>query len=340
MELINSAKIIEELKSNLSTYIEKYNKLKIDLEKEKQYSIQMSLGLKSSKRLHKLKSTFHNLTISHFTAFYPKSLRKKTKNENELKQLKDKNKHLLIEKHKLENAINNSSNLLSQYESELNKIKFDSQHNINEHENEVIIKLQNDNNLLSNQVNEYKNKIKELENTIKQKHMKEKANVELIAFQKDLISKLKSDTLSSFEKSKIENNELVKQVSQLNARLVYLSANQQKGKINNLSQQQSMLIEKGNDWTRLKSVKQIQFNYEGNNKKILKLNEIIEKLKKEVKNRKKCVKIIKEDIIKMYEKFNVYLLENDKKVNEKLNGMEKKIEKMDCDIKNVLKSKK
>ena len=81
-------------------------------------------------------------------------------------------------------------------------------------------------------------------------------------------------------------------------------------------------------------------DYEGNNKKILKLNEIIEKLKKEVKNRKKCVKVIKEDIIKMYEKFNVYLLENDKKVNEKLNGMEKKIEKMDCDIKNVLKSKK
>ena len=59
-----------------------------------------------------------------------------------------------------------------------------------------------------------------------------------------------------------------------------------------------------------------------------------------MKNRKKCVKVIKEDIIKMYEKFNVYLLENDKKVNEKLNGMEKKIEKMDCDIKNVLKSKK
>ena len=101
---------------------------------------------------------------------------------------------------------------------------------------------------------------------------------------------------------KIENNELVKQVSQLNARLVYLSANQQKGKINNLSQEQLMLSEKGNEWTCLKSVKQIQIKFEGNNKKVLKLNEIIEKLKKEVKDKRKCVKVIKEDIIKMYEK--------------------------------------
>ena len=101
-----------------------------------------------------------------------------------------------------------------------------------------------------------------------------------------------------------------------------------------------MLSEKGNEWTCLKSVKQIQIKFEGNNKKVLKLNEIIEKLKKEVKDKRKCVKVIKEDIIKMYEKFNVYLLENDKKVNEKLNEMKIKIEKMGFDVKSVLKCNK
>ena len=91
-ELMQRAKVIEELKTSLSIFIDKYNKLKVDLEKERQYGIQISLGLKNSQRAKKKGKGFPPLRITHFSSYYPRSVvRKKTatnpKSEAELKEL-------------------------------------------------------------------------------------------------------------------------------------------------------------------------------------------------------------------------------------------------------------
>ena len=116
-ELMQRAKVIEELKTSLSIFIDKYNKLKVDLEKERQYGIQISLGLKNSQRAKKKGKGFPPLRITHFSSYYPRCVvRKKTatnpKSEVELKELKEKFEKFKSEKNKNENEWNLNLNKL------------------------------------------------------------------------------------------------------------------------------------------------------------------------------------------------------------------------------------
>lgn len=108
------AKVIEELKTSLSIFIDKYNKLKVELEKERQYGIQVSLGMKSSQRLLKKGKSFGVLKITHFSSYFPKSRKKpeKPKSEIELKELKEKFEQFKNEKNQIENEWNLSLNKL------------------------------------------------------------------------------------------------------------------------------------------------------------------------------------------------------------------------------------
>ena len=109
-ELVERDKVIAELKNSISDITDKYNKLKIDYEKQKQYYIQLSLNMRNQKKKitpinsnssKNITSTnFGNLQISNFSLFYHNnqtkvSTRKKIKlktenhsNASELKKLK------------------------------------------------------------------------------------------------------------------------------------------------------------------------------------------------------------------------------------------------------------
>ena len=75
-ELAERTRVIAELKNNISDITDKYNKLKIDFEKQKQYYITLTLNLRSQKKKNSYLSNssknitsynFHNLQISHFS---------------------------------------------------------------------------------------------------------------------------------------------------------------------------------------------------------------------------------------------------------------------------------
>ena len=106
-ELAERAKVIAELKNSMSDINDKYNKLKIEFEKQKQYYIQLTINLRSQKR--QLTNSINNnstkninftdFQISHFSHIYqnknPSKKKMKLKSDNnhnnskELKKLKE-----------------------------------------------------------------------------------------------------------------------------------------------------------------------------------------------------------------------------------------------------------
>ena len=53
MELLERGKVIEELKNSLTLIMDKYTKIKSELDKQKQYGIQLSANLRQSQKKKK-----------------------------------------------------------------------------------------------------------------------------------------------------------------------------------------------------------------------------------------------------------------------------------------------
>ena len=148
-ELMQRAKVIEELKTSLAIFIDKYNKLKSDFEKEKQNGIQIALGLNAGSHRHKkLKLPFRNLKITHFSGYYPKLIKKKLNTELELKELQETNQKLIQDKQQiedelhnkiqsLENELNNNNILLTQYKHDIENIKTQNSNHVKSLENDI-----------------------------------------------------------------------------------------------------------------------------------------------------------------------------------------------------------
>ena len=392
-ELMQRAKVIEELKTSLAIFIDKYNKLKSDFEKEKQNGIQIAMSLNGGSHRHKkLKLPFRNLKITHFSGYYPKLIKRKLNTENEFKELQETNQKLINDKQQIENEFNikiqslqnelNSNNvlltqykndidknsnhikslqndiktktmLISQYKNENEKLKSEYT-NANDNYNKEINKLKLENESLLKQITEYKNNlniITKVKNEIEIKNAQlinnEQSNMKLISSLQNEISSLKEQSLQLQSQTKHEHDTLLSQIS-------------------SLQQQQQQLTHLTHfDPTTLQLIlHQTQFNVVGTNTLSLKLkakdNECalrIEKLKQEYtlklkqvtdkltslksstkdKNKihKEQLESVKNQIIKMYEQYNVFLLQYDKKVYDKLNTMTIKINKMKGNIQHL-----
>ena len=249
-ELSQRAKIIEELKTSLSIYIDKYNKLKVDFEKEKQYGINVSLGLKNSQRKKSTKKSFGPLRITHFSAYYPKAVpRKKTskpKSANELKELKIKYDKLKQEKENNENEWNINLNKLKVELEEANK-KFSR----SENEIAALLKKQKEEESsslttakkLSEEIQQKEAEIKKIteklsaltkdkekeavENSVLKKELErlrtqESNQKQIMITQKEEINRLKVEQMIKFQKTKEENDDLMNQIASLNDKLVSL----------------------------------------------------------------------------------------------------------------------
>ena len=254
-ELMQRAKVIEELKTSLSIFIDKYNKLKVDLEKERQYGIQISLGLKNSQRAKKKGKGFPPLRITHFSSYYPRCVvRKKTatnpKSEVELKELKEKFEKFKSEKNKNENEWNLNLNKLKGELDESQKKLLSCQEELSHERKDKdktndIIKgylssietLKEEKNKKTNEISQLNDKMKEILNektkiceqiqSLKKESESWKTNEDnykkTIQKQKEEISQLKADSIVNFQKSKKENDELMFQLSKMNDKLVEIN---------------------------------------------------------------------------------------------------------------------
>ena len=262
-ELNARAKVIEELKTSLSIFIDKYNKLKSDFEKEKQFGLQLSMNFRNSqskagKRIINNNNNYYkNLKISHFSHYFSKGKKKKSKIEaendklnkvienlkkdfnnkenewnlnlnkikSELEEYKNKYKNL---QNNIEEKNNNLNNNLNNYKSQINEYKQKIQNLLNENDNlkkEITtIKNNNQNNL--NKTNDLINKIGEYKNTINNFKENENKLNEIIKNHKNEIERLKKDAAFNYKLIKDENNDLLNQINNLNDKLLLLT-NQQ-----------------------------------------------------------------------------------------------------------------
>lgn len=392
-ELMQRAKVIEELKTSLAIFIDKYNKLKSDFEKEKQNGIQIAMSLNGGSHRHKkLKLPFRNLKITHFSGYYPKLIKRKLNTENEFKELQETNQKLINDKQQIENEfnikiqslqneLNNNNVLLTQYKNDIDKNsnhikslqndiktktmlisqykneneKLKSEYtNVNDNYNNEINKLKLENESLLKQITEYKNNlniITKVKNEIEIKNTQlinnEQSNMKVISSLQNEISSLKEQSLQLQSQTKHEHDTLLSQITSLQQQ-----------------QQQLTRLTHFNPTTLKLILHQTQFNVIGTNTFSLKLkakdNECalrIEKLKQEYtlklkqltdkltslksstkdKNKihKEQLESVKNQIIKMYEQYNVFLLQYDKKVYDKLNTMTIKINKMKGNIQHL-----
>ena len=75
MELLERGKVIEELKNSLTLIMDKYTKIKSELDKQKQYGIQLSANLRQSqKKKSRTISSYRTIANSTSTSFAPFSL--------------------------------------------------------------------------------------------------------------------------------------------------------------------------------------------------------------------------------------------------------------------------
>jgi hypothetical protein len=152
-ELADRAKVIAELKNNLSDITDKYAKLKIEFEKQKQYCIQLNLNLRNQKKRATCPSSksaknitgsnFRNLTVFHFSVVYQnkngprKKLKLKTENHsnvNELKKLKEEYANF---KKETNNEIENKKKELEIKNNELEQIKIELNNNKDNYEKRI-----------------------------------------------------------------------------------------------------------------------------------------------------------------------------------------------------------
>ena len=114
VELLERAKVIEELKTSLTVIMDKYTKLKIELDKQKQYGLQLSTSLRQAqKKKTRTMSSYRTIInstssnfgpsslyrVTHFSHYFPRStVKKKIKvqieDNNEIKKLKDELENL------------------------------------------------------------------------------------------------------------------------------------------------------------------------------------------------------------------------------------------------------
>ena len=133
MELLERAKVIEELKYSLTTIMDKYTKLKIELDKQKQYGLQLSASLhQAQKKKGRIMSSFRTIAnstsssfspaslhrVTHFSHYFPRSTCKK-----KIKlQIEDNNENIKKLKEELENCKKESEKKENSYISQINII--------------------------------------------------------------------------------------------------------------------------------------------------------------------------------------------------------------------------
>ena len=143
LELLERGKVIEELKNSLTLIMDKYTKIKTELEKQKQYGLQLSTSLRQAQKKKTrtmssyrpiVNSTSSSFTpsslyrITHFSHYFPRStLKKKIKvqiedNNNEIKRLKEDIENYKKDYEKKENSYISQINIISK-EMEKMKIK-------------------------------------------------------------------------------------------------------------------------------------------------------------------------------------------------------------------------
>ena len=245
-ELEERAKVIAELKNSISDMINKYNKLKIEFEKQKEYNIQLNINLRNCKKRGSLTPSHTSINaeknnkfiISHFAFNFTyknnnnkKKLKLKNDNLiNELKKLNEefnkfKNAHD-IEIDKLTKELNNKNNDLEEINNKLNIEKENYDKKVSELDKEIN-DLKNINNKSKqekeNIINDYNKKMHILNEDLKKMMLeneklqnKIKSNNSIINKQKEEIERLKKNSQLNFKMIKEDNENLLKQINLLN----------------------------------------------------------------------------------------------------------------------------
>ena len=252
-ELTEREKVITELKNSLSITLEKYNKLKIDFEKQKQYYIQLTINLRNQKKKSSTSTPRPKISpkeykISHFYFMFIKSPDKKqikSKSEknvlkNEIKKLKEEFEKYKNESMNKEGELTNENEKLKINNNELKKkeIELEAQlenHKKRDEENSKAIEI------LNKEITELK-KLIGIEKEEKQK-MIDDYNKTITTLNEDLKKCMTENQKIDGFKKEIENLNK-KEKNKLN------TINQQKAEIERLKKQVSFnykLIKEDND---------------------------------------------------------------------------------------------
>ena len=194
LELLERAKVIEELKNSLTVIMDKYTKLKTELDKQKQYGLQLSTSLRQAQKkktrtmssyravINSTSSNFgqHSLfRITHFSHYFARStVKKKIKvqieDNNEMKKMKEELEDLKKNFENKENSYIGQINIINKemeklktknesYEEKIKEIKRKKNMEIEKEKSErkraldeILIKNKNETERLNNEINKLK----------------------------------------------------------------------------------------------------------------------------------------------------------------------------------------
>ena len=231
------------MKNSISDITDKYNKLKIEYEKQKQYYLQLTLNLRCQKKRNSnltssskniTSTNFRNLQIFHFSYFFQnkvvikKKLKLKTDNNlilNELKKVKEEYENY---KKKYNDEIENKNKELEIKNNELEQIKIELNNNKDNYEKridrlnkeicEITELINRSKDEKQNLIDEYNKKLNILNEDLKNMILKnQKIDGLELEIQNLHIKEKTNNSIISQQKSEIER---LKKNSQLNFKLI------------------------------------------------------------------------------------------------------------------------
>ena len=243
MELLERGKVIEELKNSLTLIMDKYTKIKSELDKQKQYGIQLSANLRQSqKKKSRTISSYRTIAnststsfapfslfrITHFSHFFARcTLKKKVKvqiddNDN-VKKLKEELDNYKKEYEKKENSYISQINMISKKYEDMKLKNENLELNIKEliknKNNEIEKEIKKRERILEEEKEKNKNDIdklnKELEKLKEQNNLikNENKNVNDIKNELETLKKKDKDNELKINELKMEIERLKKQSS-------------------------------------------------------------------------------------------------------------------------------
>ena len=244
MELLERAKVIEELKYSLTTIMDKYTKLKIELDKQKQYGLQLSASLhQAQKKKSRIMSSFRTIAnstsssfspaslhrVTHFSHYFPRSTCKKKiklqiedNNEN-IKKLKEELENCKKESEKKENSYISQINIINKELEKMTKKNEEFEQNFQNFKKnkkiEMEKEIENRKKIMNEEIEKYKKEIDII--NLELKKVKEENN--LIKNENKNVKEMKNE-LECNKKKERENDIIINELKMENERLKKQSA--------------------------------------------------------------------------------------------------------------------
>ena len=314
MELLERSKIIDELKNSLTLIMDKYTKIKTELDKQKQYGVQLSNNLRQVQRkknrtmssyrtiANSTSSNFYNAAslyrVTHFSHYFPRSkIKKKVKVEiddnNNVKKIKEELEKCQKDFEKKENSYIAQMNLINKKYEDIKLINENLEGNIKElkknKRNEIEKEIRKRERIIEEEKERNKKEIDRLNNEIEKLKkentliLNDNKNFININTELDNYKKKDDDNKIILNDLKMENERLKKQ-SSLNFKLIKEENDELIKEINKLNEEMNLMRKKEKEKKKEEEEKKEKEEEERKKEKERKENE--DKLKKEVGSKK------------------------------------------------------